>query len=88
MTVKNIGDKAQTFDSSSQVALSPTGTEYSSDSEAAIYANDDNQSFLNEINPGNRTTATIVFDIPTDAKIATLDLHDSMFSGGAKVSTR
>ena len=38
------------------------------------------------INPGNTVNAKIVFDMPKDANPATLELHDSMLSGGVKVS--
>ncbi|VFA96619.1 Telomeric repeat-binding factor 2 [Nocardia cyriacigeorgica] len=40
------------------------------------------------INPGNSVDVTIVFDVPVDTVPAALELHDSMFSGGAKVALR
>lgn len=85
MTVKNIGDSAGLFDASSQKALSPTGTKFDADSAASLYANKNSETFLTSINPGNQVTGTVVFDIPKDAKIATLKLHDSPFSGGVTV---
>ncbi|AGL21434.1 DUF4352 domain-containing protein [Actinoplanes sp. N902-109] len=86
VTVKNIGKKAQLFDGSSQKALDGDGTEYSNDGEAEIYANDDNATFLNEINPGNQAKGKLIFDVPKSTKLTKLELHDSMFSGGVEVA--
>ncbi|RKF25531.1 DUF4352 domain-containing protein [Micromonospora globbae] len=86
VNVKNIGKEPQTLVDSSQKAYAADGTEYSTDSEAAIYANKDQQTLFNEINPGNQVTGVLVFDIPKKAKLAKLELHDSPFSGGVEVS--
>ncbi|MDO8147526.1 DUF4352 domain-containing protein [Isoptericola sp. b515] len=87
MSVENIGDEAQYFDGSSQKLVDTEGRTHSADSEAAIYL-DDSNSFLNEINPGNTVDGIVVFDMPKDAKPATLELHDSAFSGGVEVSVK
>jgi hypothetical protein len=84
--VKNIGAEAQFFDGSSQKAMDAKGTEYSNDSTAEIYANEDNATFLNEINPGNSAKGRLIFDVPKSVKITKLELHDSPFSGGVEVS--
>jgi hypothetical protein len=86
VTVKNIGTVPQTFDGSTQKAKGKTGVTYSDDGVAELYANNDNQTFLDEINPGNSVHGILVFDIPKDAQISTLELHDSMFSGGVTVT--
>ncbi|MEU8213752.1 DUF4352 domain-containing protein [Micromonospora sp. NPDC049044] len=86
LNVKNIGKEAQMFDGSSQKAYAADGTEYSADSGAAIYANKNAETFLNDINPGNQVTGVVVFDIPKNVKLAKLELHDSMFSGGVDVA--
>ncbi|PZG12551.1 DUF4352 domain-containing protein [Micromonospora craterilacus] len=86
INVKNIGKEAQMFDGSSQKAYAADGTEYSADGEAAIYANKNAETFLNNINPGNQVTGVVVFDIPKDVKLPKLKLHDSMFSGGVTVA--
>jgi len=85
MTVTNIGDRAQMFDGSSQKLLDSAGREHSADSSAAIYLGDAN-SFLTDVNPGNSVEGTVVFDVPADAVPTSIELHDSMFSGGAEVS--
>lgn len=84
--VKNIGNEARTFDSSNQRAFGVGDVKYSSDGVASLYANENNESFINEINPGNSIAANVVFDIPKDGKLLVVELHDSAFSGGVKVS--
>ncbi|MEV4621201.1 DUF4352 domain-containing protein [Asanoa sp. NPDC049573] len=86
VNVKNIGKEAQMFDGSSQKAYAANGTEYSADSEAALYANKNADTFLNDINPGNQVTGVVVFDIPKNVKLSKLELHDSPFSGGVTVA--
>ncbi|MER7418336.1 DUF4352 domain-containing protein [Micromonospora peucetia] len=86
LNVKNIGKEAQMFDGSSQKAYAADGTEYSADTGAAIYANKNAETFLNDINPGNQVTGVVVFDIPMKVKLAKLELHDSPFSGGVTVA--
>ena len=85
MSVTNIGDEAQYFDSSSQKLLDGQGRTHSADSSAAIYLPDSN-SFLTSINPGNSVDGIVVFDIPADATPASIELHDSPFSGGVTVT--
>jgi hypothetical protein len=85
MSIKNISDAPQTFSDSSQKAFNASGAEYKPDSGASLYANRDQQVWLNAINPGNTLTGTVVFDIAKDAAIVRLELHDSPFSGGVKV---
>ena len=41
------------------------GRELAPDSTAGIYANDQAQGFVNEINPGNSSTAVLVYDLPS-----------------------
>ncbi|MBX7266916.1 DUF4352 domain-containing protein [Micromonospora sp. Llam7] len=88
MNVKNIGKEAQLLDGSSQKAYAADGTEYSSDTEAGLYANEDGNTFFEEINPGNQVTGVFVFDIPKGVKLTKLELHDSAFSGGVDVALR
>lgn len=84
VTVKNIGDEAQLLADSAQKVRDAKGREFSADTTAAIYLKD-NDVFLNEINPGNSVKGILVFDMPKDARPATIELHDSAFSGGVTV---
>ncbi|HEX6497777.1 MAG TPA: DUF4352 domain-containing protein [Micromonosporaceae bacterium] len=83
--VKNIGKEAQMLDASNQKAFGADNAQYSADEGAALYANENDKTFLNQINPGNQVTGIVVFDIPANAKITKLELHDSPFSGGVDV---
>ena len=86
VTVKNIGNEAQTFDSSSQYLYDAANAKFSADGTASLYANPQGSTFLNQINPGNSVTGIIVFDLPKDKTPITAELHDSPLSGGVKVS--
>ncbi|WP_430792045.1 DUF4352 domain-containing protein [Actinoplanes sp. G11-F43] len=88
VTVKNIGKEAQTFLDSVQKAYDGKKVEYSVDSSAALYANDDQQVLFEEINPGNTVKGKLVFDIPKGTELTSLELHDSMFSGGVTVGLK
>lgn len=87
VTVKNIGDRSQTMFDDNQKLTDADGREFSADSEASIYLKN-NELWLKEINPGNTATGTIVYDMPAGAVPASLELHDSAFSGGVTVSLR
>jgi hypothetical protein len=84
MNVANIGKEPQTIFSSNQKAFDTQGREFSNDTTAEIYA-PDTQTWLKEINPGNALSGTVYFDVPKDATLDYIELHDSAFSGGVKV---
>lgn len=60
---ENTGDEAVTMMGFDQVLLDAKGREFSNDTEAGLYL-EDNSPFLEEINPGNTSTGTLVFDLP------------------------
>lgn len=84
MTVRNIGDKAQMLAGGNQFAYDAKGREFTNDTAAEIFI-EGNNTFLENINPGNSAVGTLVFDIPKNVEITKLKLHDSMFSGGVEV---
>jgi hypothetical protein len=86
VTVKNIGNEARTFTSGNQNAYNAAGQKYAADSAAGIYLEEGSRAFLEDINPGNSVNGIIVFDIPKDAKIVKVELHDSAFSGGVVIN--
>jgi len=86
VSVKNIGDEAKMFSDSNQFAFNAAGQKYEADSAAAIYLGQDSKSFLENINPGNGVNGVVIFDIPKDAKIVKLELHDSALSGGVTIN--
>ena len=85
VTVKNVAKSAETFDGSPQKAYDANGAEYSHDGSAAIWANNDSKTFLEQINPGNQVKGRLIFDVPKGTKLASVVLHESMFTAGVKV---
>jgi hypothetical protein len=83
MTVTNTGEGAATLDSSDQ-KLYIGRSEY----EASNLLSEEDSFFLEGINPGNKVSGFVAWDIPVDGIPDRLELHDSMFSSGVSVSIR
>ena len=88
LSVKNIADQPQLFLGSAQKAFDAAGTEFTDDKLAGLYANDETQTFLQKIDPGGKVVGKIVFDVPKATALTTVELHDSFFSGGARVTLK
>lgn len=87
MSIKNIGNEAQSMFADNQKLVDSASKEYSYDSEATIYAAPSGGStWYDQINPGNSVTGDILFDVPAGVTPVTAVLHDSAYSGGVKVS--
>jgi len=86
LTVTNVGDKSQYLDGSSQMALDAQGRQFSADAAAGVYLGDQGNTFLNQINPGNKVDGQLVFDVPKEVRLVKLQLHDSPFSAGVSVT--
>lgn len=84
VTVKNIGDRPQSFFGENQKAFDASGKQYNADSASAVYLADA-KSLYEEINPGNQVAGVVVFDVPVGTEIVKVELHDSAFSGGVPV---
>lgn len=78
VSVKNEGKKAITTDASF-FKLKSGDVEYEADSEAAIYANSDNNFFLQDVNPGIENKGKVVFDIPPGTKDLKLQVQTGFF---------
>lgn len=87
MTVNNTSKKAQSLSPSDQKMYDSQGREFESDPMAAVNVGSD-VPVWDQINPGNTVTVKAVYDMPVGAVPDHIELHDSMFSGGAKVSLR
>jgi hypothetical protein len=87
LSIKNIGDQAQSLFSGNQKLLNGS-TQYSADDTATLYAgpSGSTSTWFNDINPGNSVSGTIVFDVPKGVTPTQAELHDSAFSGGIKVN--
>jgi len=86
MSVKNIGDKPQDFSPSAQKLFDGEGRSFQSDANAQIALGGSDIPLYGNINPGNSVEVKVVYDMPQGAVPTTIELHDSMFSGGVKVS--
>ncbi|WP_043675585.1 DUF4352 domain-containing protein [Nocardia vulneris] len=85
MTVKNTSNKPQGFSPSAQYLFDAQNRKFENDAAAAINLQPDTSLYAG-VNPGNTVTAQVVFDLPPDAVPNHIVLHDSMFSGGTKVT--
>ncbi|MFF0487502.1 DUF4352 domain-containing protein [Nocardia sp. NPDC004068] len=85
MTVTNTSDKPHGFSPSDQYVFDQSGRKFENDGAAAINLQPDTSLYAS-VNPGNKVTAQVVFDLPADAVPRYIVLHDSMFSGGGKVA--
>ncbi|MFI5889938.1 DUF4352 domain-containing protein [Actinoplanes sp. NPDC051513] len=86
LSVRNIADGSQFFLGAAQKAFDATGASYGNDEIAGVYANHDTETFLRKVDPGRRVDGRLVFDVPKAAKLTSLELHDSLLSGGVKVT--
>jgi hypothetical protein len=82
LKVSNVGDKAQNFFASNQ-KLQIGDKQFSANDTAAMWIG----SMTVKINPGNSIQAVVSFDVPPGtSNDGVLTVHDSTFSGGAKIS--
>jgi hypothetical protein len=85
LTINNIGSEAQSFFGENATLLNAQGQEFSADTEATFYL-DDAASLYEEVNPGNTLNSKVVFDVPAGMVPSSIELHDSMMSGGVTVA--
>lgn len=83
VTVSNIGDSATTLLDSNQTLIDDQGRQHET-SSSSIWL--DEAISFDDINPGNSVRGMLLYDIPTDAVPVSIELHDSMFSGGVTVA--
>ncbi|WP_150239582.1 DUF4352 domain-containing protein [Nocardiopsis quinghaiensis] len=71
MTVENTGSEATVFDSSAISLVDGEGNEYSSNTML-----EDESLFLEQINPGNQVSGTVVFDVPEGTEVTEIRVED------------
>jgi Domain of unknown function (DUF4352) len=84
LSVRNIGDSSKLFVGPAQKAYDASGVEYGSDELAGIIANRGTEAFLEQLEPGEKVTGKLVFDVPEKTELTSLELHDSPLSGGVE----
>ncbi len=88
LTVKNTGDEARLFDGSSQKLIDGRSRQFGTASGAAAIGLRDSDAFLNNINPGNTVRGILLFDLPKNITLRSVELHVSFLSGGVTVLLR
>lgn len=83
--VSNTGDQPQTYFGDNQKLVDAQGRLYSNDTAAEVNLN---KNLVTEINPGNRISVVLAFDVPKGTTPTTIEFHDSVFSGGARVALK
>ncbi|WP_238146893.1 DUF4352 domain-containing protein [Ornithinimicrobium murale] len=83
VTVTNIGDKGTALFDNNQLLIDDQGRQHET-SSSSIWL--DEAISLDDINPGNSVSGVLLYDIPADAVPTSVELHDSMFSGGVTVA--
>lgn len=86
LTIENVGNEPQTMFADNQKLFDAKGREFSPDTSSMIYMEGGSDAWLSEINPGNTLTGELLFDVPKDASLDYIELHDSAFSDGVEVS--
>ena len=81
--VQNIGTEGRTFGGGQQYLFDREGNRHDPDLAATLGNGGD---WSTHLNPGQRLTGTLVYDVPESAVPARVELHDAQFSGGASVA--
>ncbi|WP_166825924.1 DUF4352 domain-containing protein [Brevibacterium limosum] len=88
LSVKNTGSDPNFFFEDDIKLGDDSGNTYSADSEAGIYAAENNILFLEEINPGNTAEGVLVFDVPEDVDPNKLTFAGGLFSDPVEISLK
>ncbi len=79
-SVKNVGDKTDTYPTFDLQASSPTERMFSRNTGAEWYLNKETDDLDKPIDPGKTVDSFLVYDVPTDSKFAYLQLSDGILS--------
>jgi hypothetical protein len=82
LQVRNIGHQSWTLPIN-QYLFDTTGDRHSIDLRAGVAVS--SQRLLQQLEPGQRVSGTLVFNLPTGAHPERLELHDSLLSGGTEL---
>jgi eukaryotic-like serine/threonine-protein kinase len=82
LQVRNIGNESWALPLN-QFLIDSAGDRGSIDVRAGVAVS--SQRLLQQFEPGQRVSGTVVFNLPRSARPARLELHDSLFSGGTEL---
>jgi hypothetical protein len=85
LRVENTGAEGRTFGGGQQHLFDRAGKRHDPDL-AATAGNGDGRLLSTHLNPGQRLTGTLVFDVPDPVELARVELHDGPLSGGTSVT--
>lgn len=88
LTVKNTGDSPGTFNAGpAQVAYDTQGRQYETSDDAMMSGDSaDENSFLQQLNPGQSEQGRLVYDVPQSVNLVKVDLQGGAFSAPAHVA--
>jgi hypothetical protein len=84
MDVRNVGNRQQLLDASSQKAFGAGGQMFTPSQPAVVAANRDNRAFLGQIRPGRQVSGVVVYDVPPSTDLKAIELHESPFTAGVR----
>jgi hypothetical protein len=84
VTIKNIGNEAELWTDSNAYAYIAAGQKFET-SSASFYLEDLGNGFLENINPGNSVHGVLLYDIPQDQALVSVELHADFLSRGVTV---
>ncbi|WP_405498352.1 DUF4352 domain-containing protein [Nocardia sp. NBC_00511] len=83
--IANIGNQSQSYIGDNQKLIDDQGKSYSNDTIAVI---DLNKDVVTDINPGNKVSVVLAFDVPQGTTPTAIEFHDSLFSNGTRVAIK
>jgi hypothetical protein len=81
--VRNVDNEPRQFLAAHQKLIDSTGHIYAADTQAAVTMN--KSPMVIDVAPGHNVTMKVPFDVPAGTQPTTVELHDSVFSNGARV---
>ncbi|MEU4692373.1 DUF4352 domain-containing protein [Actinoplanes sp. NPDC023714] len=88
LSVRNIAGEPKYLIGAAQKAIDSSGASYGNDEITSVYLNRGMRTFFAKLDPGERVSGVLVFDVPERARLTSLELHDFLLSGGVTVSLR
>ncbi|WP_265445617.1 DUF4352 domain-containing protein [Flexivirga meconopsidis] len=85
ITVRNVGDKAETLIDSDQKIKDGDNKTYSPDSTAQLALDTNNNLIFEQINPGNAVDGVLVYDMPTGVRATAIDFSGGLFDDAKTV---
>jgi uncharacterized protein (UPF0333 family) len=83
VTIRNVGNKVQSYFASNEKLIDSSGRQYSFDSTGDLWAN---KSPVLPMAPGGLASTKMVFDVPEGTQPTQLELHQSLLSTGVKLN--